>query len=130
MLSVSTLGPSSHVNGIRNDYFRYYFTTKTVNYYFPFQVMEWCCFVFSTQTFCQSRVVSILGFGGSYVIAQDSNEMYWRFELIAKLEIHGDNKTGSHQRTRAVCSIFAEIHPTLTPRCIDALFGVRIHFKV
>ena len=30
------------------------------------------------------------------------------------------NKTGSHQCTRAVCSTFAEIHSTVTPRCIDA----------
>ena len=34
------------------------------------------------------------------------------------------NKTGSHQCTRAVCSIVAGIRSTLTPRCIDALFGV------
>ena len=39
------------------------------------------------------------------------------------------NKTGSHQCTRAFCSIFAGIHSTLTPRCIDALFGVRIPFQ-
>ena len=39
------------------------------------------------------------------------------------------NKTGSHQCTRAVCSIVAGIRSTLTPRCIDALFGVRIPFQ-
>ena len=39
------------------------------------------------------------------------------------------NKTGSHQCTRAVCSTFTEIHSTLTPRCIDALFGIRIPFQ-
>ena len=37
--------------------------------------------------------------------------------------------TGSHQCTLAVCSTFAEIHSTLTPQCIDALFGVRIPFQ-
>ena len=39
------------------------------------------------------------------------------------------NKTGSHQCTRAICSIFAGIHSTLTPRCIDELFGARIPFQ-
>ena len=29
----------------------------------------------------------------------------------------------------AVCSVFAGIHSTLTPQCIDALFGVRIPFQ-
>ena len=38
------------------------------------------------------------------------------------------NKTGSHQCT-PVCSTFAEIHSTLTPQCIDALFGVIILFQ-
>ena len=40
------------------------------------------------------------------------------------------NKTGSHQCTRAVCSVFAGIRSTLTPRCIDALSGLEFHFKV
>ena len=40
-----------------------------------------------------------------------------------------NNKTGSHQCTRAVCSTFAEIHSTVAPWCIDALFGVRIPLK-
>ena len=39
------------------------------------------------------------------------------------------NKTGSHQCTRAVCNTFAEINSTVTPWCIDALFGVRIPFQ-
>ena len=34
------------------------------------------------------------------------------------------NKTGSHQCTPAVCSTFTEIQSPVTPRCIDALFGV------
>ena len=45
---------------------------------------------------------------------------------LHKLKI---NKTNSHQCTRAVCSTFAEIHPTVTLWCIDALFGVSIPFQ-
>ena len=39
------------------------------------------------------------------------------------------NKTGSQQCTRAVCSTFTEIQSTVTPRCIDTLFRVRIPFQ-
>ena len=37
------------VNGIRNDHIRYYFTTKTVNYCFPYQVMECFLFFFNSE---------------------------------------------------------------------------------
>ena len=40
-----------------------------------------------------------------------------------------DQTRRPHQCTRAVCSTFAEIHCTVTPRCIDALFGVRMPFQ-
>ena len=56
--------------------------------------------------------------------------------LISKLQLKSSqnaqfsqNKIGSYQCTQAVCSTFAEIHSTLTPRCIDALFRVRIPFQ-